>query len=152
MMYEMNYRNGRNGNAYDPFREMEELHRSIFGEPVTRFAARDDLAEFRTDILDEGDYYLLQSDLPGFDKNEIHLNLNGDVLTIQAQRHSRVEDPAQKDKFVRRERSYGSYSRQFNVAQIDTDHIRASYENGVLTLVLPKKQAIRPQSRTLTID
>ena len=151
-MYEMNRRNGHYGNAYDPFREMEELQRNIFGSPVTRFSSRDELAEVRTDILDEGDYYLLQSDLPGFDKNEIELNLNGDVLTIHSQRHSAAEDPAQKDKFIRRERSYGSYGRQFNVSEIDTDHIRASYENGVLMLVLPKRQAMKPQTRTLTID
>ena len=151
-MYDMNRRTNRYGTGYDPFREMEELQRSLFGEPASHFAAQDDLAAFRTDILDEGDYYLLESDLPGFDKNEIELNLNGDVLTIRAQRHSRAEDPAQKDKFVRRERSSGSYGRQFNVSEIDTDHIRATYENGVLVLILPKRQAMRPQSRTLTID
>lgn len=151
-MYEMNRRNNRQSNAYNPFREMEELQRNFFGDPFARYNNADALAEFRTDVIDEGNYFLLESDLPGFDKNDIHLNLNGDTLTIQAERHSRFEDPEQKSRFVRTERSYGSYSRQFSLNEIDTDHIRASYENGVLTLVLPKKQPDLPKSRTLTID
>ncbi len=50
------------------------------------------------------------------------------------------------------ERSYGKYSRQFDVSAIDTDHIKAKYDNGVLRLTLPKKQEILPQARRLEID
>ncbi len=152
-MFELSRRNNNHQvNNYNPFREMEELERSFFGDPFGSFFESANLAEFKTDVTDEGDHYLMEADLPGFDKKDIHLDLNGDMLTIQAQRHSKVEQEDQKSKCVRIERSYGSYSRQFNVSQIDTDHIKAAYDNGVLKLTLPKKVTCQPESRTLQIE
>lgn len=152
-MFELTRRNNNHQvNAYNPFREMEELERCFFENPFGSFFGTNDLAEFKTDVTDEGDHYLLEADLPGFDKKDIHLSLNGDMLTIQAERHARVEEKDKKDKVVRMERSYGSYSRQFNVSQIDADHIKAAYDNGVLRLTLPKRNAELSQSRTLEIE
>ncbi|MDY4582650.1 MAG: Hsp20/alpha crystallin family protein [Candidatus Faecousia sp.] len=149
-MFELARRNNHHAvNAYNPFREMEDLERSFFGEP---FFENRDLAEFKTDVTDEGDHYLLEADLPGFDKKDIHLDINGDVLTIQAERHSRVEEKDKKDRVIRVERSYGSYSRQFDLSSVNADQIKAKYDNGVLTLTLPKKQDTLPASRTLEIE
>ena len=144
--------NGRNHelSLYDPFREMENLERSFFNEPFGAFFNAPGLTEFKTDITDEGDHYLLQSDLPGFDKKDISLQLNGNMLTIQAERQSSTEE--NDKKVIRMERSYGTYTRQFNVSQIDTDNIKASYDNGVLSLTLPKKNKVLPESRTLEIE
>ncbi len=144
--------NGRNHemSVYNPFREMENFERNFFTDPFGSFFASQDLADFKTDITDEGDHFLLQSDLPGFDKKDIQLSLNGDMLTIQAQRQSKVDQ--KDDKVVRMERSYGTYTRQFNVSQIDTEHIKASYQDGVLSLTLPKKNQTLPENRTLQID
>lgn len=139
-------------DAFNPFREMEQLERSFFGDPFGRFFETQDLAEFKTDISDEGDHYMMEADLPGFDKKDIHLDLSGDMLTIQAERHSKAEQKDEQNKLVRVERSYGSYSRSFDVSAIDTDQIRASYDNGVLKLMLPKKQAQVPESRVLKIE
>ena len=150
-MFELSRRN--NGvNAYNPFHEMEELERSFFGDPFGDFFNSKDLAEFKTDVLDEGDHYELEADLPGFNKEDIKLELQGDNLVISAERHSNAEDKDKDGKVVRMERSYGTYSRSFNVSQIDTDHIKASYDNGVLKLQLPKREAIKPASRTLEIE
>lgn len=144
-MYGYNNRN-QQMRVYDPFREME----SFFGNPFGDFFSNQNLSAFKTDITDEGDYYLLASDLPGFEKKDITLQLNGDTLTIQAKRQSKVEQ--NDEKVVRMERSYGVYSRQFNVSEIDTDNIKASYENGVLSLRLPKKNTVLPQSKVLEIE
>ena len=57
-----------------------------------------------------------------------------------------------KDKIVRIERSYGSYSRQFDVSGVKTDEIKAKYENGVLQLKLPKKEEEKPESKRLEIE
>lgn len=143
-MFELMRRTNHPMNTYNPFREMEELERSFFG--------RDDLAEFKTDITDEGDHYLLESDLPGFDKKDIRMDLNGDTLTISAERHSRVEQKDQSDRIIRVERSYGSYSRQFDISSVDADGIRAKYDNGVLQVTLPKKERLTPASRQLEIE
>ena len=144
--------NGRNHqmSLYNPFREMENLERDFFGDPFGTFFNAPGLAEFKTDITDEGDHYLLQSDLPGFEKKDINLQLNGDTLTIQAERQSSTEE--NDKKVIRMERSYGTYTRQFNVSEIDTDNIKATYDNGVLSLTLPKKSKALPESKTLEIE
>ena len=144
--------NGRNHqmSVYNPFREMENLENRFFSEPFGTFFNTPGLSEFKTDITDEGDHYLLQSDLPGFDKKDINLQLNGDTLTIQAERQSSTEE--NDKKVIRMERSYGTYTRQFNVSEIDTDNIKATYDNGVLSLTLPKKSKALPESKTLEIE
>ena len=153
-MFELMHRNNNNRqmSGYNPFRDMEEFERGFFGDPFGDFFNTQDLAEFKTDVLDEGDHYLLEADLPGFEKKDIHLSLNGDTLTIDAERHSSAENKDKKGEVIRMERSYGSYSRQFNVAEIDTEHIKAAYENGVLKLTLPKMVPQKPEARTLEID
>ena len=153
-MFERNHGNQNNTQmqAYNPFREMEQLEKEFWGDPFSGFFDRSDLAEFKTDVLDEGDHYELEADLPGFDKKDIRLELKGDNLVISAQRHSSAEEKNKDGKVVRMERSYGSYQRSFNVSQIDTDHIKAAYDNGVLKLNLPKLNSQLPESRVLQID
>ena len=67
--------------AYNPWDEME---RAFFGDGAWNRS----LAEFKTDIQDKGDSYLLQADLPGFKKEDIHIDLDGETMTIRAERHS----------------------------------------------------------------
>ena len=138
-MFELTRRNNNhNVNAYNPFHDMEEFERSFF-YPFDSFFGTSDLAEFKTDLVDEGDSYLLEADLPGFDKKDIKLDIKDDVLTVKAERHSKTEEKDSHHKVIRRERSYGCYSRQFDVSGIKTDEIKAKYDNGVLKLTLPKK-------------
>ena len=146
-MFDLMKRNNNYMNSYNPFREMENFERNAFRE----FFSSNDLAEFKTDVSDEGDHYLLEADLPGFDKKDINLDLSGDILTVSAERHSKFEDKDEKNKLVRMERSYGSYSRQYDMSGIDTDNITAEYDNGVLKLCLPKRQEEAKESRRLEI-
>ena len=138
--------------SYNPFREMEEFEKRFFEDPFTGFFGNGDIAEFKTDISDQGDSYLLEADLPGFDKKDINLDISGDTLTINAERHSNHEDKDKKGSYVRVERSYGHYSRQFDISSVDADHIKAKYENGVLKLTLPKKEETLPESKHLEIE
>ena len=131
---------------------MEQLERSFFGDPFSGFFDRSDLSEMKADVVEEPDHYELEVDLPGFNKEDIKLELQGDNLVISAQRHSNAEEKNKDGKVIRMERSYGSYQRSFNVSQIDTDHIRAAYDNGVLKLALPKLQSQIPESRVLQIE
>ena len=148
------YRPNAAGRAlsYNPFREMEELEKRFFGAPFGSFFRSGDIAEFKTDITDRGDSYLLEADLPGFDKKDIRLELSGDTLTIHAERRSDCETREKPEKYVHIERSYGKYSREFDVSAVDTEGIKAKYENGVLKLSLPKKQQTLPQSKELAIE
>ena len=129
---------------YNPFRDFEDINRAFFGD--------NSLAEFKTDIRDVGDGFVLEADLPGFKKEDINLSLNGDTLTIKAERHSDFEDQDKKSGYLRCERSYGSYSRSFDVTGVDVSQISASYNDGVLRIRLPKQAPRQPDARTIVIE
>ena len=149
-MFDMRPYSRKNNSIYNPFREMEEFEKSFFGSPFGFFDGGMDA--FKTDVKDEGDRYELEADLPGFDKKDIHLDINGDTLTVRAERHSEHEEKDKKGKYVRCERSYGSYSRAFDLSGVKADEIKAKYENGVQKLTMPKKTEALPDSRHLEIE
>ncbi|MBQ9268840.1 MAG: Hsp20/alpha crystallin family protein [Oscillospiraceae bacterium] len=127
-----------------PFYDIDKMTRSFFGESPVR--------AFRTDIQDNGDSYTLEAELPGFQKEDIAIDIDGDQLTIQAHHNSESEQKDDAGNYLRRERFYGSYSRSFDISQINADEIHAAYENGILKLELPKKTAAVPASRRLEIQ
>ena len=105
---------------------------------------------FRTDITEEGDHYKLQAELPGFQKGDITIDLKDSVLTISA-RHE--ETAANKNaRYICRERRYGTFQRSFNISGIQEDAISASYENGILQLILPKVVEVPDQGRKISIQ
>lgn len=152
-MFELRpYHKNNRVSVYNPFKEMEDMEKSFFGGSLSDFFRNGDLSEFKTDITDEGDHYLLDADMPGFDKKDIHLELDGDMLTISAERHSEKETK-DKGKYICSERSYGRYSRAFDVSTVDADNIKAKYDNGVLHLTLPKKEkTAASQAKHLEIE
>ena len=131
-------------STFNPFHDFDELERAFFSDRS--------LGEFKTDIRDNGDSFVLEADLPGFNKDDIHVDLSDNSLTITAERHSDYEQKDKKGNYVRCERSYGSYARSFNTDGIDTANIKAAYTDGVLRLTLPKQQQILPSSRRLEIE
>ena len=152
-MFGLTARNNNRGlRAYNPFRETEEIEKAFFANPFSNFWGNMGLDEFKTDVIDEGDYYLLEADLPGFEKKDIRLDIQGNTLAVHAERHSGVEEKDKKDKVIRMERSYGSYTRSFDISGVDTNNISAKYENGVLRLPLPKVEPKLPEGRRLEIE
>lgn len=137
------YTRKRNVTFYNPFDELEDMQRRFFGETAVR--------DFKTDIRDEGEHYLLEADLPGFKKEDISVDIEGDTLTIHAERSESTEEKDSKGNYIKRERSYGSLSRSFDMTGIRVEDIAAAYENGVLKLTMPKKQETLPTSRKLEI-
>ena len=129
----------RNHNLFNPFADFDHFF--------------DDLAKespCKTDILDKGDHYLVRAELPGFKKEDIHLDVNGDCLTISASHQE--ESKEEKDRFIRRERRYGSMSRSFDISGVEADKIEASYKDGVLELKLPKRGETTPPTRQIEIQ
>ena len=143
MMYSMTPF-GRNNNLSNFF---DNFDRHFFGGMNTP-----DFTSFRTDIREDGDHYVLDADLPGFDREDIHLELQGDVLTITAQHNDEKEDKDEEGKYLCRERSTSSFTRSFDVSGIDTEKITAAYDKGVLTLSLPKQAEEVPASRRIEIQ
>ena len=108
------------------------------------------LASFRTDVLDKGDRYVLQAELPGFNKEDIHIDINGDYLTVRAEH--KEEQNSEEKNYVRRERRYGTYARSFDVSGVDVNRIGAKYQNGVLELDLPKIGEVKPEVKKIEIE
>ena len=134
----------------DPFETMANIGGNVFDSP---FFSEDTFGSFGTDITDEGDSYLLTADLPGFEKDDIHIDVKNGYLTVSAERHSEHEDKDKKGKFIRKERSYGSYRRSFPVDGIDEKKISAKYDNGILSVSLPKIEELPKESGiTVHID
>ena len=129
---------------FDPFREMQEMQRAFWNTPSAP-------TSFRTDISETNDAYKLEAELPGFAKEDIKVDIDDDTLTIKAEHSENKDEQNDAGEYVRRERYYGSYSRSFNVSEIDVEGITAAYENGVLTLNMPKKIPVKPESRHLEI-
>jgi len=97
---------------------------------------------FKVDISEDETAFHIEAELPGLTKEQIALNIEDDVLTIKAERKQETEE--QKKDYHRIERSYGSFSRSFNLGEmIDQEHIGAAFDNGVLHVTLPKAQPVR---------
>ena len=105
----------------------------------------------RTDIREDDDKFIMESELPGFNKEDISVDISGNSLTLKAE-HKAENEEKKEGKYIRRERSYGSYERSFDITGIDSDKITADYKNGILIMVLPKKQPEAPASKKLTIN
>ena len=129
-------------DLYRPFRDLEELERSLF--------ANNSATAFKTDIRDAGDAYVLEADLPGMKKDDIHIDIDGDRLSISAERNAVREE--KNDGYIRCERSYGAFSRSFDISGIRGEEISAAYEDGVLKLTLPKLPEVIPEQHQIQIQ
>ncbi len=128
------------------FHYLDRMERNLWDGSIT------DTMQFRCDVQDRGDSYLLQAELPGFEPKDIQIDLNGSNLVISARRDEDTEKKDENGGYLFRERKFGSFSRSFDVSSIDTDRISAAYKNGVLELALPKKSAQQPDTRRIQIE
>ena len=128
-------------DIWNPFRDFEKDFFKGFGN----------VSHCRTDIRDEGDKYLLECEMPGFDKNDIKIDIHGSTLTLCAERKSENDKKNNSGEYIRRERSYGSYCRSFDISNINESAIDAEYTNGILKLTLPKKEKEQPQTKRIEI-
>ena len=95
------------------------------------------------DLYRDADNYVLNADLPGIDPQSVDVDVDGQLLSIRAERTAPTRDDV---RWIARERSAGSYLRRFTLGQsIDTAHISASYDNGVLSVVLPVSEKAKPR-------
>ncbi len=109
----------------------------------TPFFTRSEANMMKTDIKEHDCGYELTVDLPGVKKDDIKAELNDGYLTITAENNSSKDEKDEKGKYICRERYSGSYSRSFYVGDSVTEEdIKAKFENGTLTLDIPKKEAL----------
>ena len=123
----------------DPFRDLDRLTQQVFGTPARP-------ALMSMDAWQEQDKFIVEFDLPGIDTESIDLDVERNVLTVRADR------PAKEGiaELVAAERPRGVFSRQLILGDnLDTDHISAGYQNGVLRLEVPVAEKAKPRKITI---
>lgn len=107
------------------------------------------LDSFKTDVIDKGDSYSLEAELPGFQKEDIRIDLDKETLTIAA--NHKEEKKETKENYVRQERRYNSYCRSFHIPGIRKEDISASYNDGILEITLPKDNLVEAETKRIEI-
>ncbi len=104
------------------------------------------------DIRERENEYVVRTDLPGVKKDDIQITLENGVLTITAETRSEKEEK-EDGQVLRQERRYGKYVRSLRLgSQVDGNKLKAGYKDGVLELVLPKAEAVKPKKITVDVN
>lgn len=110
------------------------------------------LDAMKTDIRETKDAYILDVEMPGFEKSEISMDVENGYLTIRAEKSEKDEEDKKEHRYVRKERSV-SCQRSYYIGDADEDSIKAKYDKGVLTVTLPKKEEEKPApKKPIVID
>lgn len=125
----------------DDFGFFSPFFDDFFGMPmIDRRDANRFNQMMKTDVKEGEKDYTLEVELPGIDKKDVNLDLKDGYLTISAKREHHFSDENKKSNYIRRERSYGSFSRSFYVGDVKKEDVNASLDNGILKIVLPKEE------------
>lgn len=131
----------------DPF---DDLLRGYFVRPVDFGGGVSEAPQMRVDVKEDNDAYQVHAELPGIKKEDIHVHIDGPVVSISAERKQEKE-VKEGERVLRTERYFGKVSRSFQLGQeVDEGKSSARFKDGVLELSLPKKA--HEQARRLTID
>src|SRR5262245_5242271 len=102
------------------------------------------------DIYEHNSNLVLKAELPGIDPKDVDVRVENNVLTLRGER--KVDNEVKQENYHRVERSYGSFSRSFTLPNVvDTDKIKAEFKEGVLQVVLPKKEEAKPKQISISI-
>jgi HSP20 family protein len=104
----------------------------------------------RADIKENEKEYVVDAELPGVKKEDIKLDLRDDVLTISVEHNEQVNE--ERENYIRRERRVGSFSRSFVVENVRNEAVTAKYNNGILTITLPKEEGRKDNRHLIEIQ
>ena len=121
---------------------IKKLFDDFFDFPVLR-------KEMRTDVKDENDNYVFEIEIPGFTKEDIKLSVEDDYLTVEAVKEEAKEN-TENNNYIIRERQYGAVKRSYYIGNVKEDSIKANYNDGVLTILIPK--AVETEKKFITIE
>lgn len=128
-----------NVTRFDPF---DDLFRGFFVRPVDFNNAQQSTPSIKMDVKEEGDHYLVHAELPGVNKEDIHVVVDGNQVSISAE-VKQEKEVKESDRVLRAERYFGKVARSFQLGQdIDDAKAAAKFNDGVLELTLPKRAAI----------
>ena len=144
----------RGSSVWDPIREMEEMQSrvaSLFGRrlPLKKDGGEEELTLTEwipaVDIVEDDKEYTIKVELPGVNKEDVRVSVEGGVLSISGERKTEKEE--KNKKYHRIERTYGSFARSFTLPEgTASDRVGAEFKDGVLKVHLPKDEKAKPKS------
>ena len=131
---------------FPTLRELENVDKKLYGKNAAHV--------MKTDVRDHDDHYEIDIDLPGFKKDEINLELNNGYLVVSAAKGLDEDRTDKAGKVIRQERYAGAMQRSYYVGeQITEEDVQAKFENGVLRLSMPKRDAQKlPEKKVIMIE
>jgi HSP20 family protein len=132
-----------------PFRgasTLQEQINRVFGDVVGRAAEESNLTPWAptVDIFETENELVVKADLPDVNPQELDIRVENNILTIRGER--KFDKKVNEDNYLRIERAYGAFSRSFSLASsVKSEAIKADYQNGVLTLSIPKREEAKPK-------
>jgi HSP20 family protein len=143
-------------HRFDPFRGESALQQQInrlFGEAFDRSSDEGSLTTWAppVDIYETEHELVVKADLPDVKPEGLDIRVENNILTIRGER--KFEKKVDEGNYLRVERSYGSFSRSFALANtVNTEAIKAEYKNGVLTLTIPKREEAKPKQIKVNVE
>lgn len=136
------------------FKSFDGIMKDLFNEIPTKVgkSVREDVLHFPpANIIEKADSYTVELSVPGFTKEDFNVKLDNNMLTVSTEKKEESNDST--DKFIRREFSYRAFNRSFVIDEkIETEKIAAKYENGILTLELPKKESEKKVTKEISVQ
>ncbi len=133
---------------WSPWQELENMNRQLshlLDDSHVGMSTETEQWAPRVDIRETDDALLVQAELPGIDKKDIHLEVKDGVLTLSGER--RYEKEVKEENVHRVERAYGKFSRSFSLpTNVDADKVNANMKDGVLEVRLPKRESAKPKA------
>lgn len=135
-------------SRFEPFRTHSLQHQlnRLFNEAFERSSDESSITTWApaVDIFETEHELVVKADLPDIDPKDLDIRVENNILSIRGER--KFESKVSQDKYLRVERAYGSFSRSFSLAStVNSEAIKADYQNGVLTLSVPKREEAKPK-------
>jgi len=143
-------------NRWEPSRgatTLQEQINRVFGDMLERTSEESNLTPWApaVDIFETEHELVLKADLPDVNPQDLDIRVENNILTIRGER--KFENKVNEENYLRVERAYGSFSRSFSLANsVKSDAIRADYQNGVLTLSIPKREEAKPKQIKVNVE
>ncbi|MBD5090257.1 MAG: Hsp20/alpha crystallin family protein [Lactobacillus sp.] len=134
-------------NLFDSLMNMRNWMNDDFFSNLTPVADH-----MKTDVTEDDKNYTVKIDMPGFDKKDIHINYANNILTVTGHRDTFDDDSDKDGNVLHSERRYGQMSRQYRLPDVNKKDIKAQYNNGVLTITLPKMDEADDDENRIDIE
>jgi HSP20 family protein len=141
---------------WDPFRNLSALQEQVNRLFEGSYPAQGDKSALTTwapavDIYETENELVLKADLPDINEKDLDVRVENNKLTIHGER--KFEQKVKEENYLRVERSYGSFSRSFSLPNtVDTEHIKAEYKNGTLTVEMPRRAESKPKQVKINVS